>query len=219
MIKKPILTYFSKTKRAFSKLFEVCNRKSQLRTFSIATSTEVFIEAPVSLADEVLDIKIKGLPRKQNITLQAKLVDDSSKEFESHAFYQSDKDGEVHLASQPSMGGSYSGVEPMGLLWSLQGITDVKKGSSITKKDVLKPLRYDIHVYNGHVKPNVELEEGMNGVMRPLVSRFFERLFCRPGVRRIVVRDGKIRGVLFLPPGDGPFPGNNPVCELFLKQY
>ena len=27
------------------------------------------------------------------------------------------------------------------------------------------------------------------------------------GVKRIPVREGRIRGTLFLPPGEGPFPG------------
>jgi len=27
------------------------------------------------------------------------------------------------------------------------------------------------------------------------------------GVKRFPVREGRIRGTLFIPPGDGPFPG------------
>uniref|UniRef100_A0A8C0ECG8 BAAT/Acyl-CoA thioester hydrolase C-terminal domain-containing protein n=1 Tax=Bubo bubo TaxID=30461 RepID=A0A8C0ECG8_BUBBB len=34
-----------------------------------------------------------------------------------------------------------------------------------------------------------------------------ERWFTAPGVRRIRLKEGGVRGSLFLPPGDGPFPG------------
>ncbi|XP_010078812.1 PREDICTED: acyl-coenzyme A thioesterase 1-like, partial [Pterocles gutturalis] len=34
-----------------------------------------------------------------------------------------------------------------------------------------------------------------------------ERAFLRDGVRRVPVREGRIRATLFLPPGNGPFPG------------
>ena len=32
------------------------------------------------------------------------------------------------------------------------------------------------------------------------------------GVKRIPVREGRIRGTLFLPPGNGPFPGKTFAC-------
>lgn len=33
-----------------------------------------------------------------------------------------------------------------------------------------------------------------------------ERHLTAPGVRRVPVKQGKVRGVLYLPPGPGPFP-------------
>ena len=39
-----------------------------------------------------------------------------------------------------------------------------------------------------------------------------ERHILAPGVRRIHVKEGRVRGVLYLPPGDGPFPG---IIDLF----
>jgi len=35
-------------------------------------------------------------------------------------------------------------------------------------------------------------------------------------VRRIPVRDGRLRGTLFLPPGKGPFPGKLQLTWCFL---
>jgi len=41
-----------------------------------------------------------------------------------------------------------------------------------------------------------------------LASTLLHRWFMAPGVRRIPVRENGIIATLFLPPGDGPFPGN-----------
>ena len=40
-----------------------------------------------------------------------------------------------------------------------------------------------------------------------LESITLERHMISPGVRRIPIKIGRIRGFLFIPPGDGPFPG------------
>ncbi|KAK7086942.1 hypothetical protein SK128_004856 [Halocaridina rubra] len=39
-----------------------------------------------------------------------------------------------------------------------------------------------------------------------------ERHLATPGVQRIPIRTGKVRGALYLPPGPGPFPG---IIEMF----
>jgi len=38
-------------------------------------------------------------------------------------------------------------------------------------------------------------------------SFLLNRWFIAPGVRRIAIRENGIVGTLFLPPGEGPFPG------------
>ena len=38
------------------------------------------------------------------------------------------------------------------------------------------------------------------------------------GVKRIPVREVRIRGTIFLPPGDGPFPGEKRKIHVYLKK-
>lgn len=45
-----------------------------------------------------------------------------------------------------------------------------------------------------------------------IVKVELERHLMAPGVRRLPVREGRVRGTLYLPPGDGPFPG---VIDMF----
>jgi len=42
-----------------------------------------------------------------------------------------------------------------------------------------------------------------------LSSVTFQKWYMAEEVKRIPVREGRIRGTLFLPPGHGPFPGSH----------
>ncbi|KYO28446.1 acyl-coenzyme A thioesterase 1 [Alligator mississippiensis] len=67
----------------------------------------------------------------------------------------------------------------------------------LLKRDVRSPFRLRLDVLEGH---------------GPLPGRLLaraehERCFLGPGVARLPLRHGRLRATLFLPPGDGPFPG------------
>uniref|UniRef100_A0A663MRL3 Acyl-CoA thioesterase 1 n=2 Tax=Athene cunicularia TaxID=194338 RepID=A0A663MRL3_ATHCN len=82
----------------------------------------------------------------------------------------------------------------MGLLWALQPQTPFWR---LVKKDVQRPFLLQLEVLEGHREPPGRL----------LAQAQHERAFLRDGVRRVPVREGRIRATLFLPPGNGPFPG------------
>uniref|UniRef100_A0A8C3CZA8 Acyl-coenzyme A thioesterase 1 n=1 Tax=Cairina moschata TaxID=8855 RepID=A0A8C3CZA8_CAIMO len=161
---------------------------------SMATSIR-FSPAARSLFDEPLGIAVQGLGPRQQVTLRASLQDEAGELFEAHGRYQAADDGELDLARCPALpGGSFSGLEPMGLLWALQ---PRKPFWRLVKKDVQTPFRLQLEVLEGHGDPPGQL----------LAQAEHERLFLRDGVRRVPVREGRIRATLFLPPGNGPFPG------------
>ena len=93
-------------------------------------------------------IIVAGLEPSQKITLGANIVGDSGEIFQSHAHYIADKHGEIDVHHDSSLGGSYSGIEPMGLLWSMKQAPGQKKGLRLYKRDVTKP-------YNGVLRGNV----------------------------------------------------------------
>lgn len=43
--------------------------------------------------------------------------------------------------------------------------------------------------------------------LEPITGSSLEKSYMADGVQRIPVREGRVRGTLFLPPGNGPFPG------------
>ncbi|XP_074961734.1 peroxisomal succinyl-coenzyme A thioesterase-like isoform X2 [Phalacrocorax aristotelis] len=145
------------------------------------------------LFDDPVQICVAGLLPQQVVTLRASLVDESGELFQAHAHYRAGSNGELDLSHSPSLGGSYSGVEPMGLLWSLQSKAPYKR---LAKRNVLTPFYVEFEVYEGHMETSCLLGKCTN-----------ERWFLGEGVKRISVREGRLKATLFLPPGPGPFPG------------
>ena len=96
----------------------------------------ISVEPKSSLIDDKVRILVCGLKPKQTVTLEAKLLSDKGELFQSHAHFIADKDGEVDVCRDSSLGGSYSGVSPMGLLWSMKPAPGQRKGVRLTKSDV-----------------------------------------------------------------------------------
>ncbi|XP_035534858.1 acyl-coenzyme A thioesterase 1 [Morone saxatilis] len=143
------------------------------------------------LFDKLVQVKVEGLAPHKPVELRSKLVDDRGVIFKASALYKADETGQVDVCRAPSLGGSYTGVEPMGLFWSMAPETPHGK---LLKKNVLSPTLVEIEALSG--------ETG-----EVLASETNERVYMTEGMRRIPVQEGRIRGVLFIPPGKGPFPG------------
>ncbi|XP_051004910.1 acyl-coenzyme A thioesterase 3 isoform X5 [Acomys russatus] len=151
------------------------------------------------LCDQPVHISVRGLAPEQPVTLRAALHDEKGALFSAHARYRADAHGELDLARAPALGGSFAGLEPMGLLWAMEPDRPFWR---LVKRDVQTPFVVELEVLEGH-----EPEGG-----RQLAKAVHERHFMAPGVRRVPVREGRVRATLFLPPGTGPFPG---IIDLF----
>lgn len=147
------------------------------------------------LFDEPIQVNVTGLRSKQVVTMKARSTDDKGVVFSSMATYRADGNGEINLERDPSLSGSFVGVEPMGLLWSMTADTLHKR---FQKTNTLNP-----HV----VKFSVHEEEG-----EMLAEVTNERFLIKEGISRAPVKEGNLRGVLFTPPGEGPFPA---VLDLY----
>ncbi|XP_051809479.1 acyl-coenzyme A thioesterase 1-like isoform X2 [Acanthochromis polyacanthus] len=148
------------------------------------------------LFDEPVQVKVGGLRSKQLVTMRARSTDEKGVMFSSSATYRADGNGEIHLDRDPSLSGSYFGVEPMGLLWSMKPDTLHKR---FIKTSSLNPQVVKLSVH--------EEEEG-----KMLAEVINERFLIGDGVSRLPVKEGNIRGALFTPPGRGPFPA---VLDLY----
>ncbi|KAB0345115.1 hypothetical protein FD754_022041 [Muntiacus muntjak] len=149
--------------------------------------------------DEPVRIAVRGLAPGQPVTLRASLRDERGALFRAHARYCADAAGLLDLERAPALGGSFAGLEPMGLFWALE---PEKPFWRFLKRDVQTPFAVELEVLDGH-EPETQ---------RLLGRAVHERDFLAPGVRREPVRAGRVRATLFLPPGSGPFPG---IIDIF----
>jgi dienelactone hydrolase len=69
-----------------------------------------------SLLDRPVTIRLEGVRPRERVTVSLREYG-----WRSYAVYRADAHGVVDLAHAVSLGGSYTGVHPMGLFWSLRG--------------------------------------------------------------------------------------------------
>ncbi|XP_072301776.1 acyl-coenzyme A thioesterase 2, mitochondrial [Eucyclogobius newberryi] len=141
--------------------------------------------------DKLVQVKVEGLSPHKLVVLRSKVVDDRGIVFKATAQYRADDLGHVDVSRAASLGGSYTGVEPMGLFWSM---LPERPHNKLMKKTALSPMQVEISALSGE-----------NGEV--LASEINHREFMSEGMKRIPVKEGRLRGVLFVPPGQGPFPG------------
>ncbi len=72
------------------------------------------------LFDEHSGLYLVGLEPRTEVRLVATMVDDSDREWRSEATYLTGPDGGVRTDRDPPLGGTYFGLSPRGLLWSMQ---------------------------------------------------------------------------------------------------
>uniref|UniRef100_A0A663LYG2 Acyl-coenzyme A amino acid N-acyltransferase 2-like n=1 Tax=Athene cunicularia TaxID=194338 RepID=A0A663LYG2_ATHCN len=164
---------------------------------------EVTVTPKSSLADRLAQIRVRGLSPSQLVTLRASLTDEQGERFQSRAFFRADAAGEVDPGLHAALGGSYTGVWPMGLFWFLRPDTLFRR---LVKRNVAgSPFLVRLEVFDGICLLTRPQDQ-------PLASCEAERWYVGPGVQRVPIREGRVRGALFLPPGPGPFLG---VIDLF----
>ncbi|KAM9290977.1 acyl-coenzyme A thioesterase 5-like [Morus bassanus] len=160
----------------------------------------VAVSPAAGLADERVETRVAGLGPGQPVTLRAVAADERGCLFQSCAHYRADGRGELHLGTDASHGGDYTGVEPMGLFWSLAPAGMERPYQRLVPRSTGTPMKVEMLVHHGHSLPGA--------IPGPVAAKAeVERWFTAPGVRRIRLKEGGVRGSLFLPPGDGPFPG------------
>lgn len=132
--------------------------------------------------EDPVHVTVNGLNPRQRVQLRSKVTDDNGLVFQASATYEASDNCQVDLTSHPSLGGSFTGIEPMGLFWALKADTEACK---FAKTDVTRPVLVDIEVLS-----NDEV----------IAQATNERHCMADGVRRVPVTEGRIRGTLFLPP-------------------
>uniref|UniRef100_A0A3Q1G5H9 Acyl-CoA thioester hydrolase/bile acid-CoA amino acid N-acetyltransferase domain-containing protein n=1 Tax=Acanthochromis polyacanthus TaxID=80966 RepID=A0A3Q1G5H9_9TELE len=123
-----------------------------------------------------VQVKVAGLRSKQLVTMRARSTDDKGVMFSSSATYRADGSGQIHLDRDPSLSGSYVGVEPMGLLWSM-------------KPDTLHTCFRKTHLQMPHIVTLSVHDKEDNRMLAEVTNK---RYLIGDGVSRIPKKEGNI---------------------------
>merc|ERR1711971_1275 len=146
-----------------------------------------------SLVDERLQATIiSNLKPHSSVTLKILVSNHENLHFSSKVRLKADSSGLVDLTKSLPRCGAYQVPDLMALYWKM----DYQKGSDkrFWPLNVDKSLECTYQVYQNENETELLAEE-----------KFF-RDFVKSGVQRISIKTGKIRGTLFLPTGNGPYP-------------
>jgi dienelactone hydrolase len=134
--------------------------------------------------DEPFTITLKDLSPWQRVTLRARFIDAYDIEWTSMATFQADFLGKVDVSKQSPIEGSYTGTDPMGLVWSAYG-----NGTSYAISLRPQPL---------FITAETDGETVGMEVFRNLLT---DEIACTD------VRARGLYGRFFRPATGGPFPG------------
>ena len=144
-----------------------------------------------SLFDTEVTVRGRSLTPGARVTLEARLEDRGQNfDFRSVSEFLTGGDCEFSTGTDsPLSGSSYHGVHSSGPLWSVQRQPGTKY--RLWPEDITQPLQYQLTLTCSH-----------SGQV--LSSASAVKTFLGPGVRRVEVREGALRGTMFLPPNPGP---------------
>jgi dienelactone hydrolase len=146
-------------------------------------SAKIFIDRPELLVDEPVTFTVEGCTPGEPVTVSASW-EIGRQPVRTEAHFVAPASGVVDPAKQPSTGGTYTGVEPYGLWWSID-VPEVPDDP-----DPLTPWTVSVAAAG----PDWE------------TSGSLVRRKVAPAVRKITVEAGRLRGIAFFPEGEGPFP-------------
>ena len=95
-------------------LFFYCFLQAQKKEVILSIDSESL------LYHKPLQIKAEQLPPGKKVKFQLDVIDAKSYKWQSEAYFIADPNGQIDLSTSPAVGGSYLGIYPMGLFWSLK---------------------------------------------------------------------------------------------------
>ena len=137
---------------------------------------------------ETVSLKFFNLPAKSTVRLETTLTNTAENmNFLSSCFFSVDSTGTLDLSTTPCNGPSYSGVDPMGIFWSM----DPQPGS-LTRLYSSGPLHYAINIFD---------MDNNNLFCHSITRNIYDKtVSCQD------IRSEGIIGTLFAPAGSSPFP-------------
>ena len=136
------------------------------------------------LSDEPASVRASGLQPGERVTIRAELTDGTGAQWTAQADFVADESGAVDTAKQAPAGGAYKEVSPLGLVWFMMPAQKNVAAYAAPRNLAPQTIGFEL------------LRKG-----EKLASAHLQQDAVAEGVRRVVVRDGGLRGVMFVPAG------------------
>ena len=157
---------------------------------SLLAVPKLVVEPKEAMVDETVRIVVKEAPPKSRVKVMASLMDEQGRLWKSSGVFVSDEKGELDLTVEASIEGSYEGVDPMGLFWSMELKRD-EKDRTLFRHKGLGPME---------VALAAQLDNGT------LVQSKLIRKVAREGLVSEKIAEEGVVGTFICPKGKGPFP-------------
>ncbi|MCI0489037.1 MAG: acyl-CoA thioesterase/BAAT N-terminal domain-containing protein [Blastocatellia bacterium] len=163
--------------------------------FAVGTGSKaapaIHVSPDTALMDEVVSTRVTGLSPDQAFKIIATMPGMHGETWKSEAEFTADKRGAVDLGKRAPSSGSYTGVDAMGLFWSMKTVEGTG-GDHSARPSPLAPvvMNFDLEIAG-----------------KPVAEARLTRLFVAPGVRSLDVRDDGLVAKLYEPEKGGPHPG------------
>lgn len=154
-------------------------------------SISLHVDPAIARIDVARQITVQGLAPGETVSLVSTTLRGGTP-WQATAQFVADAEGRVDLTRDASVAGDYTGVSPMGLIWS-QGLQDPKVG-------------------NGRVLFNEDMFAGLDtqivatSASGMTATASLHQQLATEGVTRREIREDGLVGTLFLPAGPGPHP-------------
>ena len=157
----------------------------------IQSLAEPAFELPDGLVlfDETVPIVLSGLDPGRIVTIRLE-QHDSAGLWRSHGIFVADAEGRVDVSRSAPLAGTYSGVAPMGLIWSVERDPTVEPRPAAPEPDLTPVV--------SRLSAEIDGETVATGMLA--------RYPVAPDVAVTEVREGGLVGVYYRPAGVGPFP-------------
>jgi dienelactone hydrolase len=149
----------------------------------------IVVDQPDALIDQPIAIALRGFAPRHPVSVTATQTYAEAICWQSRATFISDNDGEVDVTRQAPVSGTYEGVAPMGLFWSMDRLPCEARPVPLGAIMLPVPIRLEA--------------EGTDGRRAEIT---IVRRIAGPSVTRHVIRTEGLVGTLFLPPSTGPHP-------------
>lgn len=141
---------------------------------------KIEVSCQKALIDEPIEIFVSNLGSHKNITLEASCKDKDNNQWVSHATFQANDKGAVNVAAQSPISGSYNGINPMGLFWSMVPVDKKIQHFSFDKNEL-------------EVCLSVFFQKKL------MVQKTIYRLLISPDIEKRKIHEHGIVGTLFYP--------------------